>query len=63
MMFLKKLISLSKKHNSKIIIPSAGIGALDILTASSYGKLDEVNITVRKNTEHGLGQLQNISLI
>ena len=49
--FFEKLISLSTKYNSKIMIASAGIGALDILTASSYGKLNEVNITVRKNTE------------
>jgi len=55
--FFQNLISLSKKHNSKIIIPSAGIGALDILTASSYGKLDEVNITVRKNTEAWFGTI------
>ena len=55
--FFEKLISLSKKHNSKIMIPSAGIGALDILTASSYGKLDEVNITVRKNTAAWFGTI------
>ncbi len=55
--FFQNLISLSKIHNSKIIIPSAGIGALDILTASSYGKLHEVNITVRKNTEAWFGTI------
>ena len=55
--FFEKLILLSTKYNSKIMIPSAGIGALDILTASSYGKLDEVNITVRKNTEAWFGTI------
>ena len=55
--FFEKLIELSTKHNSKIMIPSAGIGALDILTASSYGKLIEVNITVRKNTEAWFGTI------
>ena len=37
--FFQNLISLSKKYNKKIIIPSAGIGALDILTASSMANL------------------------
>ena len=55
--FFEKLISLSTKHSTKIMIPSAGIGALDILTASSYGKLNEVNITVRKNTEAWFGTI------
>ena len=55
--FFEKLISLSTKYNSKIMVPSAGIGALDILTASSYGKLNEVNITVRKNTEAWFGTI------
>ena len=55
--FFQNLISLSKKYNKKIIIPSAGIGALDILTASSYGKLNEVNITVRKNAEAWFGTI------
>ena len=55
--FFEKLILLSTKYNSKIMIPSAGIGALDILTASSYGKLNEVNITVRKNTEAWFGTI------
>ena len=55
--FFEKLIALSTKHNTKIMIPSAGIGALDILTASSYGKLNEVNITIRKNTEAWFGTI------
>ena len=48
---LNKLLLLSKKYNKKIIIPSAGIGAIDILSASSIGVLKEVNIVIRKNAE------------
>jgi|TARA_B100001093_G_scaffold520032_1_gene612178 aspartate dehydrogenase len=55
--FFQNLILVSKKYNKKVIIPSAGIGALDILTASSYGKLNKVNITVRKNTEAWFGTI------
>ena len=49
------LLLLSKKYNKRIIIPSAGIGALDILSASSIGMLKEVNMVIRKNAEAWLG--------
>jgi len=49
------LLLLSKKYNKKIIIPSAGIGALDMLSASSIGVLKEVNMVIRKNTEAWIG--------
>ena len=39
----------------KLIIPSAGIGALDILSAAAVGQLDAVSITVRKNIEAWYG--------
>jgi aspartate dehydrogenase len=33
----------------RLILPSAGIGALDILSAAAVGGLDEVTVTVRKD--------------
>ena len=48
---LNNLLLCSKKYNKKLIIPSAGIGALDILSASSVGNLKEVNMIIRKNAE------------
>jgi len=33
----------------RLILPSAGIGALDILSAGAVGGLDEVTVTVRKD--------------
>ena len=47
---LDKLLKASIKYSKKIIIPSAGIGSLDILSAASQGKLKEVEMTVKKSS-------------
>jgi aspartate dehydrogenase len=39
----------AKTHGHKLLLPAAGIGALDTLTAAAAGRLDSVTITVRKN--------------
>ena len=52
-----KLNELSKKHNKKIIIPSAGIGSLDILSAASHGVLKKVEMTVRKSSGSWYGTI------
>ena len=49
-MLLKQLNEASINYSKKIIIPSAGIGSLDILSAASQGKLNEVEMTVRKSS-------------
>ena len=45
----------AKASGHKLIIPSAGIGALDMLSAAAVGGLDRVSITVRKNIEAWYG--------
>ena len=52
---LNKLNYLSFKYKRKIIIPSAGIGSLDILSSASQGILKEVEMTVRKSSESWYG--------
>jgi len=39
----------------RLVLPSAGIGALDILGAASIGGLDEVTVTVRKDAASWYG--------
>ena len=54
---LKKLRELSVKYSKQIIIPSAGIGSLDILSAASQGQLTEVEMTVRKSSGSWIGTI------
>lgn len=46
---LKLLLASAERGNSRLIVPSAGIGALDILAGAAQGGLDEVTVTVRKD--------------
>jgi len=46
---LARLRRAAEMAGRRIILPSAGIGALDILSAAAVGGLDEVTITVRKD--------------
>jgi len=46
---LKFLLAAAERGNSRLIVPSAGIGALDILAGAAQGGLDEVTVTVRKD--------------
>ena len=54
---LKQLQEKSIKYSKKIIIPSAGIGSLDILSSASQGKLQEVEMTVRKSSGSWYGTI------
>jgi aspartate dehydrogenase len=51
----ERLISTAKANGHRLILPSAGIGALDILSGAAIGGLDEVVMTVRKQPEAWLG--------
>lgn len=44
-----RLLAAAEAAGRRLILPSAGIGALDILTAAAAGGLDRVAITVRKD--------------
>jgi aspartate dehydrogenase len=44
-----RLRGAAEKAGRRLILPSAGIGALDILSAAAVGGLDEVTVTVRKD--------------
>ena len=46
---LKSLLAAADHGGSRLIVPSAGIGALDILAGAAQGGLDEVTVTVRKD--------------
>ena len=46
---LKSLLAAAEQGRSRLIVPSAGIGALDILAGAAQGGLDEVTVTVRKD--------------
>ena len=52
---LERLRATARAGGRKLILPSAGIGALDMLSAAAVGDLDRVTITVRKNTEAWYG--------
>lgn len=52
---LSRLRASAKHSGHRLILPSAGIGALDTLTAAAVGGLDEVTITVRKQVEAWYG--------
>ncbi|HLJ18595.1 MAG TPA: aspartate dehydrogenase [Stellaceae bacterium] len=46
---LASLLAAAERGASRLIVPSAGIGALDILSGAAQGGLDEVIVTVRKD--------------
>jgi aspartate dehydrogenase len=47
--FFKRVIEAARLARRRVILPSAGIGALDILSAGAAGGLEEVEIEVRKD--------------
>jgi aspartate dehydrogenase len=51
----ERLIATAKAHGHRLILPSAGIGALDTLSAAAVGGLDEVVMTVRKQPSAWFG--------
>ena len=44
-----RLLAAAKANGRRLILPSAGIGALDILSGTAVGGLDSVTVTVRKD--------------
>ena len=44
-----RLLAAAKANGRRLILPSAGIGALDILSSAAVGGLDSVTVTVRKD--------------
>ena len=44
-----RLLAVAKANGRRLILPSAGIGALDILSSAAVGGLDSVTVTVRKD--------------
>jgi aspartate dehydrogenase len=44
-----RLLAAAKASGRRLILPSAGIGALDILSSAAVGGLDSVTVTVRKD--------------
>ena len=44
-----RLLAAAKANGRRLILPSAGIGALDILSSAAVGGLDRVTVTVRKD--------------
>jgi aspartate dehydrogenase len=44
-----RLLAAAKANGRRLILPSAGIGALDILSGTAVGGLDKVTVTVRKD--------------
>ncbi len=45
----ERLLAAAKANGRRLILPSAGIGALDILSGAATGGLDSVTVTVRKD--------------
>jgi aspartate dehydrogenase len=54
---LASLLAAAEQGASRLIVPSAGIGALDILAGAAQGGLDEVTVTVRKDALSWKGTL------
>ena len=44
-----RLLAAAKASGKRLVLPSAGIGALDILSSAAVGGLDRVTVTVRKD--------------
>ncbi len=49
--FRERLIEAARRNRRRLILPSAGIGALDILAGAAVGGLEDVEIVVRKQPE------------
>ena len=45
----ERLLAAARANGRRLILPSAGIGALDILSSAAVGGLDRVTVTVRKD--------------
>jgi aspartate dehydrogenase len=45
----ERVLAAAKRNGKRLILPSAGIGAIDILSAAAVGGLDSVTVTVRKD--------------
>ena len=45
----ERLLAAARANGKRLILPSAGIGALDILSSAAVGGLDSVTVTVRKD--------------
>jgi len=45
----ERLLATARANGKRLILPSAGIGALDILSSAAVGGLDSVTVTVRKD--------------
>lgn len=54
---LNALVATAEKASTRLCIPSAGIGALDILGAAAVGGLDCVTMTVRKDPSAWFGTI------
>jgi aspartate dehydrogenase len=52
---LERVLRTAEARGRRVLIPSAGVGALDILTAAAQGGLDEVTMTVSKDASSWLG--------
>jgi aspartate dehydrogenase len=50
-----RLEAAAVKAGRRVILPSAGIGALDMLSAAAVGGLDRVRVTVRKDPSAWVG--------
>lgn len=50
-----RLVQAATEARRRLILPSAGIGALDMLGAAAVGGLDRVRVTVRKDPDSWLG--------
>jgi len=48
-----RLLAAAKANGRRLILPSAGIGALDILSGTAVGGLDSVTVTVRRTHRPG----------
>lgn len=51
----ERLLAAAEAGGGKLILPSAGIGALDMLAAMAEGGVDRATVTVRKPAEAWLG--------
>jgi aspartate dehydrogenase len=54
---LERMLAAARAAGRRLVIPSAGIGALDILAGAAQGGLDEVVMTVRKDAASWRGTI------
>ena len=53
----KRLVAAAERGGSRLVVPSAGVGALDILSAAAVGGLDSVSMVVRKDPSAWYGTI------